>query len=83
LPVATKKITRKLLTRTYWLSNFTPLNEHTIPIKIKETDPDEIRAMLLSKKMEGTDLGIEKKEMQVVRRPCDDNLTVPDTINKK
>jgi cytochrome c2 len=70
----------------YGISEFTINNQQTIPVIIKPTTGDEIRQALLSKQMSGIDIGIDKKEMKIVKNPCDyakrDTVVAPDSATK-
>lgn len=61
------------------VAQFTVKREQTINVTVKETTEEEIRRVLTSRRIEGIDLGIEKKEMKVVERDCDPK---PDTTLK-
>lgn len=65
----------------YGISEFIINAEQTIPVNIMETTDEEIRQALLSKQLDGIDLGIEKKEKVILKRPCSDTLskTIKDT----
>jgi len=66
----------------YGISEFVVSSEQTIQINVKETTEKEIREALYSKSLDGIDLGIEKKEMKVIKRDCDE-LPKMDSTNKK
>lgn len=57
----------------YGISEFTIQGEQTIQVKVKETTEEEIRSALLSKQMNGIDLGIEKKEQKIIKNHCPDS----------
>lgn len=56
----------------YGITEFVVQGEQTIDIKVKESTEKEIRDALLLKRLEGIDLGIEKKEMKIIQQNCDD-----------
>lgn len=54
----------------YGISEFIIKKEQIIPVSIKETTDEDIRKAILSKQMNGIDLGIEKKEKRIIKNPC-------------
>lgn len=56
----------------YGISEFIVQGEQTIEINVKETTEKEIRDALFLKKLEGIDLGIEKKEIKIIKQLCDE-----------
>lgn len=56
----------------YGISEFKVSFQQTIPVTIFESTDEEIRNALHSKQMDGIDLGIEKKEMRIIKPPCND-----------
>ena len=67
----------------YGITEFVVSGEQTIRINVKETTEKEMREALYSKSLEGVDLGIEKKEMKIVKQNCDELLVKKDTLNKR
>lgn len=55
----------------YGISAFRIQAEQTIVVKVSEGTEETVRKALLSKNMNGIDLGIEKKEKVIRERPCD------------
>jgi mono/diheme cytochrome c family protein len=66
----------------YGISEFRIQGEQTISVKASETTESEIRNALLSKQMNGIDLGIEKKEQKIIKSNCDDLMSKKDTTAK-
>ena len=67
----------------YGITEFVVSGEQTIKINVKETTEREMREALSSKSLDGIDLGIEKKEMKIIKQNCDELLVKKDTLNKQ
>jgi cytochrome c2 len=65
----------------YGISEFKVGFQQTIPITIRESTDEEIRKALLSKQMDGIDLGLEKKEMRIIKKACNDSTFLIDSIS--
>ncbi|MBL7709353.1 MAG: cytochrome c [Chitinophagaceae bacterium] len=63
----------------YGINEFRIKKEQIIEINIKETTEEKIRAALYSSKIEGIELGIEKKEEVIIERDCGDKPARPDS----
>ncbi|WP_276502120.1 c-type cytochrome [Terrimonas pollutisoli] len=59
----------------YAVKEFRIRGEQTIELKVKETTEGDIKEVLFSKQIEGIDLGVKKKEMQIIQLPCQDSLS--------
>jgi cytochrome c2 len=66
----------------YGIADFIIKQEQTIQINIIESTTEAIRQALLTKEMNGIDLGIEKKDMVIREFPCDPVAAGADTTSK-
>lgn len=68
----------------YGISEFVIKGEQTVKLNVRETTEKKIREALYSKNLEGINLGIERKEMKVIKRNCDEiNDSKNDTTSNK